>query len=263
MARYQVILAYDGTDFYGFQRQGQERTVQLIVEDALRQIGWHEKTIYAAGRTDTGVHAKGQVITFDLDWRHDLDMLLKALNANLPRDVSVSAAEVVDPLFHPRFQARFRCYQYRIYSATERDPFLDRYAWRVIPKLSLELLNQAAILLVGRYDFSAFGRPPQAGGSTVRMIYRAEWKESSADQMVFDVMGTAFLYHMVRRMVFLQVQVAQEHLSLAEFGTMIREQKIMAPGLAPAHGLFLTKVGFTRDVQWNETESSAAPFEMM
>jgi len=261
MARYQVILAYDGTEFCGFQRQGEERTVQLVVEEALRQIGWQEKTIYAAGRTDTGVHASGQVIAFDLNWRHDVDVLLRALNANLPGDVSVKRAEIVDDNFHPRFQARFRSYQYRIYSDAERDPFLDHTAWRVFPELNLDLLNQAAANLIGRHDFSAFGTPPQKGGSTIRMIYRAEWEKTGLNVISFGVTGTAFLYHMVRRMVLLQVQVAQERLSLESFGSMVREQKILAPGLAPAHGLFLAKVGFTRDVQWTEQNSSAAPFE--
>ena len=263
MARYQVIVAYDGTDFCGFQRQGEDRTVQLVVEDALRKIGWQEKTIFAAGRTDTGVHASGQVVAFDLEWRHGNDILVRALNANLPDDVSVKRAEIVDDNFHPRFQARFRSYQYRIYSDVERDPFLDHTAWRVCPELNLDALNQAGAMLVGRHDFAAFGTPPQKGGSTIRMIYRADWQKADPNLILFNVTGTAFLYHMVRRMVLLQVQVAQERLSLEDYEKTIREQKFLAPGLAPAHGLFLTKVGFTRDVQWTEQNSSAAPFETL
>ena len=263
MARYQVILAYDGTEFCGFQRQGQDRTVQVVVEAALREIGWQDKTIYAAGRTDTGVHASGQVIVFDLQWRHDLDTLIRALNANLPEDVSVKQAEVVDDHFHPRFQARFRCYQYRIYSAPERNPFWDRYAWRVYPELSVDYLNQAASLLIGKHNFAAFGTAPQPGGSTVRMIYRADWLKEEPNQVIFTVTGSAFLYHMVRRMVSLQVQVAQERLSIEEFKKMVMEQKIMAPGLAPPHGLFLTKVGFTRDVYRAEIDSSLMTIETL
>jgi len=263
MARYQIILAYDGTDFCGFQRQGLDRTVQFVVEEALRQIGWQGESILAAGRTDTGVHASGQVIAFDLEWRHGEEVLIRALNAHLPEDVAVKRAKLVDDRFHPRFQARFRCYQYRIYSDAGRDPFLNLTAWRVFPELNLDLLNQAAAMLVGRHDFSAFGTPPQKGGSTTRMIYRAEWQKTEPNLIVFEVMGTAFLYHMVRRMVLLQVQVAQERLALDEFIKTIREQKFLAPGLAPAHGLFLTKVGFTNDVQWTDQSSPAAPFEML
>lgn len=263
MARYQVILAYDGTDFFGFQRQGQSRTVQLIVEDALREIGWQHETIYAAGRTDTGVHASGQVICFDLEWRHDLDTLIRAINANLPKDVSVSQAEVVEENFHPRFQARFRAYRYLIYSAVERDPVLDRYAWRVYPELSLDKLNQAAVNLVGKHDFASFGKPPKPGGSTIRMIYQALWQKEEGNRIFFDVTGSAFLYHMVRRMVLLQVQVAQERLSLEEFRKIIGEQKVATPGLAPPHGLFLKKVGFTRDVAMMDDYLSNMTFETL
>ena len=247
MARYQVILAYDGTAFCGFQRQGETRTVQLVVEEALRQIGWQGKTIYAAGRTDTGVHASGQVIAFDLDWRHDPETLGRALNANLPEDVAAKQVELTDDHFHPRFRAGSRSYQYHIYAAVLRDPFLDRQSWRIYPLLSLERLNEAATLLKGRHDFSAFGRPLKPGGSTERIVYQAEWKQEAESQVMFEVSASAFLYHMVRRMVFLQVQVAQGHLTLDAFEEAIREQKELVAGLAPPRGLFLTKVGFTRN----------------
>ena len=115
MGRYQVILAYDGTDFNGFQRQASNkiRTVQGTVEAALRRIGWQGKSVLAAGRTDTGVHAFGQVITFDHEWKHSSEDLLAAINANLPQDVAARAVELAKPDFHPRFDAVARCYYYR------------------------------------------------------------------------------------------------------------------------------------------------------
>lgn len=247
MARYQVILAYDGTAFCGFQRQGEARTVQLVVEEALRKIGWQGKTIYAAGRTDTGVHASGQVIAFDLAWRHDLETLGKALNANLPEDVAAKQVELADELFHPRFRAGSRSYQYHIYAALLRDPFLDRKAWRIYPLLPLQPLNEAAALLIGKHDFAAFGAPLKPGGSTERIVFQAEWKQEAETQLMFEVTANAFLYHMVRRMVFLQVQVAQERLTLDAFEKAVQEQKVLVTGLAPPRGLFLTKVGFTRN----------------
>jgi tRNA pseudouridine38-40 synthase len=253
MARYQVILAYDGTAFCGFQRQGQDRTVQLVVEEALRQIGWQGKTIYAAGRTDTGVHASGQVIAFDLEWRHGLETLGKALNANLPEEVAVKQVELAEnDHFHPRFDAHYRSYQYHIYGDMFRDPFLNRQAWRICPLPPLERLNKAARLLVGRHDFAAFGAPLKPGGGTERIVFSAGWVKEAANLIMFEVTANAFLYHMVRRMVFLQVQVAQEHLSLDEFKAAIEAQKAQVTGLAPSRGLFLTKVGFTRDVHLDE-----------
>ncbi len=115
MARYQVILAYDGTHFVGFQRQGRSRTVQGVVEAALRQLGWQGRAILSAGRTDTGVHAAGQVIAFDLDWTHPEKELGRAINANLPQDVAVRSVAPASPDFHPRFDATARRYRYHLF----------------------------------------------------------------------------------------------------------------------------------------------------
>jgi tRNA pseudouridine38-40 synthase len=130
MARYQVILAYDGTLFLGFQRQSRTRTVQGVVEAALGALGWTGRTIYSAGRTDTGVHAAGQVIAFDLEWKHSTLDLRQALNANLPEDVAAREVREVPPDFHPRYGALSRRYQYRILCSDVRDPLRERYVWR-------------------------------------------------------------------------------------------------------------------------------------
>ena len=114
MARYQIILAYDGTGFLGSQRQASSRTVQSELEKALRKLGWHGKTVYLAGRTDTGTHASGQVAAFDLDWGHGLQKLQDALNAHLPRDMAVREVKAAADDFHPRFDATSRCYRYRL-----------------------------------------------------------------------------------------------------------------------------------------------------
>ena len=148
MARYQVILAYDGTEFVGFQRQAQgkkSRTVQAAIETALRQIGWQGRAILAAGRTDTGVHAAGQVVAFDLDWSHGEQALLAALNANLPPDVAAQAAFERRADFHPRYDALSRSYRYSIFCRPLRDPLRERYAWRVWPAPELERLQASAM----------------------------------------------------------------------------------------------------------------------
>jgi tRNA pseudouridine38-40 synthase len=113
--RYQAILAYDGTHFLGFQRQGKGRTVQGVVEAALRQLGWQERTILAAGRTDTGVHASGQVIAFDFEWHHPVEALQKALNTLLPQDVSACEVQPTRADFHPCYDAVSRRYRYSLY----------------------------------------------------------------------------------------------------------------------------------------------------
>jgi tRNA pseudouridine38-40 synthase len=248
MEHYKLILAYDGTHFQGYQRQGQTRTVQSEIEIALRQLGWKGKSILSSGRTDTGVHASGQVIAFDLDWTHTPDDLVYALNAGLPEDIVVQQAQVVAKEFHPRYDAVERAYRYRIYLALHNDPLRERFAWRLTPDVDLELLEQAASLLPGNHDFAAFGRPPQKGGSTIRHIYRAAW-QAKGDELEFEIRGNAFLYHMVRRLVMTQVQVGQKRLSLDEFAAAVRETRPLPPGLAPAQGLVLLEVRYAADRQ--------------
>jgi len=158
MARYQINLAYDGTEFQGSQRQGRKRTVQLEVENALQRLGWTGKSILLAGRTDAGVHASGQSAAFDLDWQHSLIDLKNAINAILPVDISVVSIARVRNDFHPRFDAAARRYRYNIYCQAERDPLKDRYAWRLEKPADLRLLKTAAKALLGTHDFSEFGR---------------------------------------------------------------------------------------------------------
>lgn len=246
MARYQIILAYDGTLFEGYQRQRRKiqaaRTVQAVVETALRQIGWQGDKILAAGRTDTGVHASGQVIVFDLDWEHTPETLQAALNANLPDDVAVRSAKLARVDFHPRYEAVSRCYRYSIICQPVRDPLRERYAWRVWPTINLEILQALADQLLGTHDFCAFGSPPRGVGSTIRSVYRAVW-QAEIDKLVFEIEANAFLYRMVRRVVYAQVMIAQGKLIPDAIkdrvnGTLTE----MVQGLAPPQGLVLVEV---------------------
>jgi tRNA pseudouridine38-40 synthase len=248
MARYKLILAYDGTHFQGFQRQGAIRTVQGEVEAALRSLGWTGTTILSAGRTDAGVHARGQVIACDLEWAHLPAALGDALNNRLPADVAVQQVERVAEDFHPRYDAVERAYRYRIYLAGRRDPLRECYAWRLAPKLEASSLAGAAALLQGKHDFAAFGAPLHRGGSTVRYLYSAGW-QAAGDELVFEVRGNAFLYHMVRRMVQAQVCVAQGRLSLEQFQAAVEERGVLPPGLAPAYGLVLLEVRYAANRQ--------------
>lgn len=242
MARYQLILAYDGTNFFGFQRQGRRRTVQLEIEAALRELGWQGKTLLAAGRTDSGVHAEGQVVAFDLDWRHTPQELGRALNAHLPEDVAVRDVLLTSPDFHPRYDAVARCYEYHIYCEPQRNPLYERYAWRVWPAVDRVSLQASAQLFGGTHDFAAFGTPPRTGGSTRRTILAAGWRQVEEQHLLFEVSADAFLYHMVRRMVFVQVAVAQGKINLKELEMAIYQVADLPPGLAPAKGLVLKRV---------------------
>src|SRR3990172_13444879 len=187
MAHYQIILAYDGTEFQGFQRLSGSRTVQGVVEAALRRINWQGKAILTAGRTDAGVHASGQVIAFDLVWKHSAATLLKALNAGFPASIAAKEAHLAGADFHPRYDARLRCYEYRLICQPQRDPLRERYAWRVWPPVKLGRLQKAARALRGEHDFGAFGSPAKPGGSTVRKVRQASWSKAGEDEFVFTV----------------------------------------------------------------------------
>lgn len=250
MARYQIILAYDGTDFLGFQRQGRGgRTVQLEVENALRQLNWQGQTILSAGRTDCGVHAAGQVIAFDLDWAHSPQELGMALNANLPADVAVQKVSPVHNDFHPRYDALGRMYRYQVYCDCFRNPLRERFSWQVIPEPNPQLMNEAASILIGIHDFAAFGTPPRTGGSTIRCVYQADWHQTEENGFQFIIAANAFLYHMVRRCVFLLVKVGQGRLHLSDLTAAVNEQKKPIPGIAPAHGLSLLNVWYAETRQ--------------
>ncbi|HEX9091773.1 MAG TPA: tRNA pseudouridine(38-40) synthase TruA, partial [Anaerolineales bacterium] len=257
MEHYQVILAYDGSRYKGFQRQADARTVQGVVEDALRKLNWHGRSILAAGRTDTGAHATGQVIAFQLEWDHDTQRLQQALNNHLPSDVVAREVRQVPASFHPRYDACWRRYVYRIYCQPVRDPLLEPYAWRVWPTADMDVLQEAAHSVIGRHDFCAFGTPPQGGSNTVRCVLASEWK-LEANSLIYEVTAQTFLYHMVRRLVFMQVKIAQGELQLADLLNALRDRNgdldtdvtdIKTPrrlvhGLAPARGLVLAEVGY-------------------
>ncbi len=275
MERYQVLLSYDGTHFQGFQRLAfqngmAQRTVQGVVEEALRQLNWQGQSILAAGRTDAGVHASGQVIAFDLDWKHTLQALMKALNARLPEDVAVLDVRRASAEFHPRYDARARRYAYRIFCEEVRRPLWERYAWRVFPAVKMERLAQASLFLIGTHDFRMFGSPPKRGGSTIRTIYRAGWEERDGF-LVFDIIANAFLLHMVRRIVATLVRIGQERMEVEAIAMFLSEpfcdehgglfsgfskraenlrKNVKVQGLAPPQGLHLVEVDY--GAPWGE-----------
>ena len=260
MAHYKLTLAYDGSGFVGSQRQAstradgsrlsRSRTVQGELEKALQKLGWSDRSVIMSGRTDTGVHATGQVVSVDLDWSHAEDRLVRALNSSLPADIAVQSAEVVDEKFHPRFDAKARLYRYRLFCQSVRDPIRERFDWRVWPSIKANILAGAAKLFLGTHDFSAFGSPTTPKGTTVRTVMKAEWQQVSEDGWHFEVQADAFLYRMVRRLVFVQVAVAQERVSVETVANSLAKplpagiRSGLPSGLAPAHGLTLVEVKY-------------------
>ncbi len=241
-----ATAAYDGTDFLGFQWQTRGRTVQGVLEVAVAQVTGTTSRVVGSGRTDTGVHAQGQVIGFRTVWRHTVSDLQRALNAVLPRDVVVADLAPAEPDWHPRFSARRRHYRYTVLNRSLRSPLDRRYAHHVAQALDLAGLQAAAAHLVGVHDFASFGQPTQ-GDSTIRAIHVAEWR-ADGPWFMFDVVGNAFLRGMVRRLVGSQLQVGLSLWSVDQFVNVLegRQRALSAPP-APACGLCLMGVDYEEE----------------
>jgi tRNA pseudouridine38-40 synthase len=244
--RFRAVIEYDGTRYYGFQRQrAGAPSIQAELERAIAQVTGSPSRVVGAGRTDTGVHALGQVVSFTNDWpdRHGVDALLRALNANLPADIAVTELAVATPQFHPRFDARQRTYEYRILNTPRRRPLWRERAWHVSQALDEARMNEAAAMVVGEHDFATFGRPP-VGENTVRTVYRADWQREG-EWLTFTVSATAFLQRMVRSLVGTMKVVGEGAWTPGDFREAFeaRERRRSA-AVAPPHGLYLVAVEY-------------------
>jgi len=235
-----AVVEYDGTDYAGFQIQ---KSIQEEIERALARVTQEEIRIFGAGRTDAGVHARGQVIAFRTAWRHSLRELQRALNAVLPRDIAVRELALAAEDFHPRFSAVSREYRYTIWNAPVRSPLVGRFAYHFPWPLDVAAMNEAASALVGTHDFASFGRPPK-GENTVRTVYRAQCTREGSF-VYFDIVANAFLQRMVRSIVGTLLEVGTGKLSPADFREILgAADRRRASPPAPAHGLCLMKVNY-------------------
>ena len=241
--RYRALVEYDGTAYCGFQRQSHVPTIQRQLEEALKTVIGQAVTVMGAGRTDSGVHATGQVIAFDIQWQHGDEALQRALNARLPEDIAVrDLAEAVQD-FHPRFSALRRAYVYRIYNSEIRSPIHRRTTWHVPRPLAMAEMNRAAEVVVGLHDFATFGQPPQ-GHNTEREVFKAFWRKKD-ELLLFEIEANAFLYRMVRSLVGSMKAVGEGRWTVIDFvdAFQMRERRL-AGQTAPAHGLCLTGVTY-------------------
>lgn len=244
--RYSARVEYDGTDFAGFQVQPGERTVQGEIERALAQVyGGRRIKVDGAGRTDAGVHARGQVIAFTVDERMERDELQAALNGLLPGDVSIGRLRRVVPDFRPRSRASHREYRYMVWNGT-RSPLRERYAYGVHDKLDVDRMREAARLFVGRHDFSPFGGKDR---QPVRTLRRIEVRRQG-QLITIVVVGDAFLRGMVRRIAAALIRVGKGKASVADVADALAAKSPAFNGeAAPARGLTLWDVpmGLERD----------------
>lgn len=263
MRRFRLTLEYDGTDFAGFQLQGQgERTVQGTLESAVSRLaGGAGIRVHGAGRTDAGVHALGQVAHFDADWTVPTERLARALNGLLPDDLKVrDAVESTEPGFHARYSATARIYRYVVLNREAPSAMLGRFALHERDPLDVDAMRAAAAELTGTHDFASFGAPDAPGKSTVRRVDRVDVRRQR-DCLLLTVEGNAFLRQMVRSFVGTLLMAGRGQLTARSVAD-IREScdRGACPAVAAAKGLCLVRVRYDGVRYESEEGHGAVPY---
>ncbi len=244
-----LVVEYEGTRYCGYQLQAGQPSVQAELEKALEKLTGMRTRPAAASRTDTGVHARGQVISFKTTSALPLAAFIHGMNYHLPKDIAVRAAYKVREGFDVRRRAISREYRYYMLNRPSRSPLLRNQAYLVKETLDVEAMNRACQVLIGEHDFASFGSSLEAGRQTVRSVYKAEVRRED-EMVVFTIIASSFLPHQVRNTVGALIEVGAGRMSLDEFCSIMDAKK---PGLvgpaAPACGLFLVKVNYPRPLE--------------
>lgn len=242
-------VSYDGTSFCGWQSQLDKSGIQDALEYAVASIAQHAIRVHAAGRTDTGVHALGQVVHFETEVERPLSAWVRGVNAHMPLTVRVQWAHVVDDDFHARFSARGRSYQYLLYNAPVMSAIMANHAgWYHLP-LDLAAMQEAMGYLVGEHDFSAFRAAQCQAKAPIRTITKAEVRQEGR-YFIFDFSANAFLHHQVRNMLGALIYVGKgSHAPNYIKELLLKRNRIFSPPTFSANGLYLTSVSY--EAKWD------------
>jgi tRNA pseudouridine38-40 synthase len=250
MRNLKLILTYDGSEFFGWQVQPGSATVQGALAAAIGRVTGEKVLPQGSGRTDAGVHALAQVVTFVTESSVPTGNFLKALNDLLPASVRVLEVQEAPPDFHARHSARAKTYRYRIYREAICPPFLARYVWHYPYPLDEAGMAGAAGLVAGEHDFTSFAAvDPERGhedgpASSVRTIFSSTW-ERQEEELVYTVRGSGFLHHMVRNLVGTFILVGRRRLEAEDITRILdRRDRSAAGATAPASGLYLVEVKY-------------------
>jgi len=239
---YRLDLEYDGTRFSGWQLQPDQRTVQGVIEAAILELFGEDVNVFAAGRTDAGVHATGQVAHFRVNRGRPPEVVLRALNAKLPPDVRIHAVSVVPPEFHARFSAKWRAYSYRI--ALRSLAIGRQYAWICPYRLDLEAMQHAASLILGDHCFQSFSHPSEGETHYLSTVHLAQWRDRES-VYEFHIEANRFLHGMVRLLVGTIVGVGRGKIGADRISEILAARDVTRAGpKAPACGLTLVNVGY-------------------
>lgn len=235
-----LLVEYDGTNYHGWQRQDNSLSIQEILEGAIEKLTREENRVVAAGRTDAGVHARGQVVNFLIKKRLPLHKIFMGVNAYLPQDIVVKKAEEVSLDFNARFDAKKRIYHY--YMLFERTAINRNYCWQFFQKMNREVLQPMADLLAGTHDFSAFSRLEVQSEHKTCHVFQSEWI-TEGNFLIYRIVANRFLHGMVRTIVGTMVDVARGRFTPQQFAEIFRSKDRSQAGCtAPAKGLFLEEV---------------------
>ncbi len=246
ITRYFIQLSYKGTNFHGWQYQPNALSVQETVESKLAIILQQKIPLTGAGRTDTGVHARFYVAHFEVDTDIETVILTRKLNMMLPSDIAVQTIFEVDNNLHARFDALRRTYEYYFHFA--KDPFLQDISLYSSHKLDVETMNLAANELFHYTDFTSFSKLHTDVKTNNCQIYKAEWRKAG-NNLIFTIEADRFLRNMVRAIVGTLVEIGKHKMTIAEFKNIIERKNRNGAGMSmPAHGLFLTKIDYQKEV---------------
>jgi tRNA pseudouridine38-40 synthase len=241
---FKLTLEYDGSNYCGWQLQPRGDSIQGRIEAALERIFGAPVRVFGSGRTDAGVHARGQVASISIPRPFDPGELQRALNAMLPADIVLLDVSPAPADFDPRRDARSRVYEYRVLNRKVASAFEYRYSWLVRDRLDPAAMNRAARIFVGEHDFAAFRSLGTDVTTTVRRVIASEWTRD-ADVLLYRVEATSFLRHMVRAMVAAMVEVGRGKLSADQIAAILAgRNRQAAPANAPPGGLYLVEVRY-------------------
>ncbi len=239
-----LTLEYDGSNYSGWQFQPRHDSIQGRIEAALERIFSAPVRVFGSGRTDAGVHARGQAASISIPRPFDPAELQRALNAMLPADIVVLDVSPAPADFDPRRAARSRVYEYRVLNRKIASAFEYRYSWLVRDQIDLAAMNRAARIFVGEHDFAAFRSLGTDVTTTVRRVISSEWTRDG-DVLLYRIEGTSFLRHMVRAMVAAMVEVGRGKLTVEKIATILAgRNRQAAPANAPPGGLYLVEVRY-------------------
>ena len=245
MAKYKIIIEYDGTDFVGWQKQENGPSIQSSLEDAIKKITSEIVNVFGAGRTDSGVHAKGQVAHFEFSKNISLDNIRDGINQHLrPLPIAILDVKEVNDDFHARFSAKLRTYEYLIINRRAPLTFNKNLAWGVFKKLNMDAMKEAASIFVGKHDFNAFRSIDCQSSSSIKTIQSCSI-ETNDQHIKLNVSAKSFLHSQVRIMVGTLVEVGKGKFNSSDVRDIIKSRdRSQAGATAPAHGLYLLKVEY-------------------